>query len=104
MPWSSKPVKEQEKQSKEDKEEMPEKKPDIELRKEVAKIAMTASLGAAVFTAPFLKGNRTAKNIHTGAGVLLAGFALWHHLLYQPEKRKVRRAKKKQENTTENQA
>ncbi len=57
------------------------------MRKEVAKIAMTTALGVAVFTAPFLKKNRTAKSIHTGAGVLLTGFALWHHMLYQPEKR-----------------
>ncbi|PIE72527.1 MAG: hypothetical protein CSA19_02220 [Deltaproteobacteria bacterium] len=76
---------------------MPAKKPDIELRKELAKIGMTASLGTAVFTTPFLKGNRTVKNIHTGAGLLLAGFALWHHMLYQPEKkRRVASAKKQQ--------
>ncbi len=67
---------------------MSEKKPDIELRKEVAKIGMTVSLGVAVFSAPFLKRNRTAKNLHTGAGLALTGFALWHHLLYQPERRK----------------
>ncbi len=77
---------------------MPEKKPDIELRKEVAKIGMIAALGAAVFTTPFLKRNRTAKNIHTGAGVLLAGFALWHHNLYQPEKKRARL--QKQQTTT----
>ncbi len=66
---------------------MAAKKPDIELRKEVAKIGMVAALGAAVFTTPFLKRSRTAKDIHTGAGVLLAGFALWHHSLYQPAKK-----------------
>ncbi len=76
---------------------MPAKKPDIELRKELAKIGMTASLGAAVFTTPFLKRNRTAKNIHTGAGLLLAGFALWHHMLYQPEKRHARALAKEQQ-------
>lgn len=67
---------------------MTEKKLDPELKKEIAKIAMTASLGATVLTAPFLKGRKTVKNIHTGAGVLFVGCALWHHFLYQPEKKK----------------
>ena len=52
---------------------MTEKKLDPELKKEIAKIAMTASLGATVLTAPFLKGRKTVKNIHTGAGVLFVG-------------------------------
>ncbi len=65
---------------------MPEKI-DREIKKEFAKIAMTASLGVAVVTAPYLRRNRTLKNIHTGAGLLLAGTALWHHLLYRPEKK-----------------
>nr|WP_319490415.1 hypothetical protein [uncultured Desulfobacter sp.] len=60
---------------------------DREIKKEFAKIAMTASLGVAVITAPFLKRNRTMKNIHTGAGLLLTGTALWHHFLYQSEKK-----------------
>ncbi len=74
---------------------MPEKPLDLETKKEIAKIAMTASLGVTVITAPFLKGNRsrTLKNIHTGAGALLVGVSLWHHFLYQPE----RKAKKQQE-------
>ncbi len=76
---------------------MPGKKPDIEVRKEVAKIGMTTALGVAVFTTPFLKRNRTVKNIHTGAGVLLAGFALWHHTLYQPEKKRAQAAAKKRQ-------
>ncbi|PID75300.1 MAG: hypothetical protein CSB23_04280 [Deltaproteobacteria bacterium] len=61
---------------------------DRDLQKEVAKIAMTASLATAVLSTPFLKGGKTMKNIHTGAGVLLVGFALWHHFLYQPDKKK----------------
>ncbi|MCG8552488.1 MAG: hypothetical protein MI799_18955 [Desulfobacterales bacterium] len=60
---------------------------DREIKKEVAKIAMTASLGVTVITAPFLKKNKTMKNIHTGAGVLLTGTALWHHFLYHSEKK-----------------
>ncbi|MGD9824361.1 hypothetical protein [Desulfobacter sp.] len=60
---------------------------DSEIKKEIAKITMTASLGVAVITAPFLKRNKLMKNIHTGAGVLLAGTALWHHFLYHSEKK-----------------
>ncbi len=65
---------------------MPEKI-DPEIKKEIAKITMTASLGVAVITAPFLKRNKIMKNIHTGAGLLLAGTALWHHFLYHSEKK-----------------
>ena len=65
---------------------MPEKL-DPEVKKEIAKITMTASLGVTVITAPFLKKNKTLKNIHTGAGVLLVGSALWHHFLYHSEKK-----------------
>jgi len=61
---------------------------DLETKKEVAKIGMTVTMGVTVVTAPFMKKNRLIKNIHTGAGVLLVGFSLWHHLLYQPEKRR----------------
>ncbi|WP_035239129.1 hypothetical protein [Desulfobacter vibrioformis] len=63
------------------------KKIDPEIKKEIAKITMTASLGVAVITAPFLKRNKTVKNIHAGAGVLLAASALWHHFLYHSEKK-----------------
>lgn len=63
-------------------------KMDLETKKEVAKIGMTVTMGVTVVTAPFMKKNRLIKNIHTGAGVLLVGFSLWHHLLYQPEKKK----------------
>ncbi len=65
---------------------MPEKI-DLEMKKELAKIGMTASLAVTVFTALYIK-NKTVKKIHTGAGVALAGFSLWHHLLYQPDKKK----------------
>lgn len=68
---------------------MPEKL-DRETKKEIAKIGMTAALGITVITAPFLQGNRFMKNLHTGAGVALVALGLWHHLLYQPEKRKAK--------------
>ena len=61
---------------------------DTEIKKEMAKIGMTATLGATVVTTPFLKKNKLMKNIHTGAGMLLVGFSLWHHLLYQADKKK----------------
>ncbi|PHR27248.1 MAG: hypothetical protein COA36_09685 [Desulfotalea sp.] len=67
---------------------------DNETKKEVAKIAMTATLGATVITAPFLKGSKVMKNIHTGAGMLLVGFSLWHHFLYQADKKKKVRSNK----------
>jgi len=80
-------VKEQNVQLNEEEDEMLEKI-DNEVKKEIAKIGMTATLGATVVSAPFLKGNKAMKNIHTGAGVLLVGFSLWHHLLYQADKKK----------------
>ncbi|MBM9538774.1 hypothetical protein [Desulfobulbus alkaliphilus] len=70
---------------------MPEKL-DLETKKEIAKIGMTAALGITVVTAPFLKRNRLLKNLHTGAGVALAALGLWHHLLYQPETHKAKAA------------
>lgn len=60
---------------------------DLELQKEAAKIGMTATLGATVVTSMFMK-NKTAKKVHVGAGVAFCGFALWHHMLYQPSKKK----------------
>lgn len=72
---------------KEENDEMLEKI-DTEIKKEMAKIGMTATLGATVVTTPFLKKNKLMKNIHTGAGMLLVGFSLWHHLLYQADKKK----------------
>lgn len=61
---------------------------DLEVQKEAAKIGMTATLGATVVTSMFMK-NKTAKKVHIGAGVAFCGFALWHHMLYQPKKKKV---------------
>ncbi len=57
---------------------------DLEIQKEAAKIGMTATLGATVVTSMFMK-NKTAKKVHVVAGVAFCGFALWHHMLYQPK-------------------
>lgn len=71
---------------KEEKKEMKEEKLfDLELQREVAKIGMTATLGATVATSMFMK-NKFAKNTHVIAGVAFCGFALWHHMLYQTKK------------------
>ena len=61
---------------------------DLEIQKEVAKIGMTATLGATVVTSMFMK-NSVAKKVHVVAGVALCGFALWHHMLYQPANKKL---------------
>ncbi|AXH15712.1 hypothetical protein [Malaciobacter mytili] len=61
-------------------------KVDNEIKKEVAKIGMTATLGATVVTSMFMK-NSIAKKTHIVAGAAFCGFALWHHMLYQPEKK-----------------
>ncbi|RBQ32801.1 hypothetical protein ACNSOS_10480 [Aliarcobacter vitoriensis] len=58
---------------------------DLEVQREVAKIGMTATLGATVVTSMFMK-NSVAKKTHVVAGVAFCGFALWHHMLYQPKK------------------
>ena len=58
---------------------------DLEIQKEAAKIGMTATLGATVVTSMFMK-NSIAKKTHVVAGVAFCGFALWHHMLYQPKK------------------
>ncbi len=60
---------------------------DLETKKEVAKIGMTASLGVVVGTS-FAMKSKTMTNLHIGAGVALVGFSLWHHLLYQSPKTK----------------
>lgn len=62
-------------------------KVDNEIKKEVAKIGMTATLGATVITSMFMKNN-IAKKTHIIAGAAFCGFALWHHMLYQPENKK----------------
>lgn len=60
---------------------------DLELQREAAKIGMTATLGATVVTSMFMK-NSVAKKVHVVAGVAFCGFAVWHHMLYQPKKTK----------------
>lgn len=59
---------------------------DLELQKEAAKIGMTATLGATVVTSMFMK-NKLAKKTHIIAGAAFCGFALWHHMLYEPKKK-----------------
>lgn len=63
---------------------------DKELKREAAKIGMTATLGATVVTSMFMK-NKIAKRVHVVAGVAFCGFALWHHTLYdkKPSKKKL---------------
>lgn len=60
---------------------------DLDTKKELAKIGMTASMGITVATSFYMK-NKFMKNLHIGAGVALVGFSFWHHMLYQPEKKK----------------
>ncbi len=60
---------------------------DLDTKKEIAKIGMTASLGLTVATSFFMK-NKFSKNLHIVAGTALVGFCLWHHYLYQPPKKK----------------
>ena len=69
------------------KEEKESFKIDLDTKKEIAKIGMTASLGITVATSFYMK-NRLAKRVHVVAGAALIGFSLWHHLLYQPQKNK----------------
>ncbi|OUR70488.1 hypothetical protein A9Q76_07270 [Arcobacter sp. 31_11_sub10_T18] len=59
---------------------------DLELKKEAAKIGMTATLGATVVTSMFMK-NKLMKKTHIYAGVAFCGFALWHHTLYGSKKK-----------------
>lgn len=56
---------------------------DLDTKKEIAKIGMTASMGITVATSFYMK-NKFMKNLHIGAGVALVGFSFWHHMLYQP--------------------
>ncbi len=63
---------------------------DLETQRELAKLGMAASLGTAVLTTPFLKRNKGLRKVHTGAGMLLVGFSLWHHWLYQPQQRQAK--------------
>lgn len=57
---------------------------DLDTKREIAKIGMTASMGITVATSFYMK-NKFMKNLHIGAGVALVGFSFWHHMLYQPE-------------------
>ncbi|MCJ8327001.1 MAG: hypothetical protein MJK08_07890 [Campylobacterales bacterium] len=59
---------------------------DLEIQREAAKIAMSATLGATVVTSMFMK-NKLAKKTHIIAGAAFCGFALWHHMLYQTKKK-----------------
>ena len=59
---------------------------DLDTKKEIAKIGMTASLGIVTATSFYMK-NDLMKNLHIGSGVALIGFSFWHHMLYQPDKR-----------------
>ncbi len=60
---------------------------ELDTKREIAKIGMTATMGITVATSFYMK-NRFMKNLHIGAGVGLVGFSLWHHFLYQPDKKK----------------
>jgi len=66
---------------------------DLEIKKEIAKIGMTTTLGATVVTSMFMK-NKAMKKLHVGAGVAFVGFAVWHHLLYKPSIVKNKQIKK----------
>lgn len=63
---------------------------DLDTKKEIAKIGMTASMGITVATSLYMK-NKFMKNLHIGAGVALVGFSFWHHMLYQPEEKKTKK-------------
>lgn len=59
---------------------------DLDTKREIAKIGMTATMGITVATAFYMK-NKTMKNLHVGAGFALVGFSFWHHMLYKPNKK-----------------
>ena len=73
---------------------------DLDTKKEIAKIGMTASMGITVATSFNMKG-KVMKNLHIGAGVALVGFSLWHHLLYQPDKKEKKAINDTKEETTD---
>ncbi|WP_321314432.1 STAS/SEC14 domain-containing protein [Halarcobacter sp.] len=60
---------------------------DLDTKKEIAKIGMTATMGITVATSMYMK-NKFMKRLHVVAGVALVGFSYWHHTLYQPTKKK----------------
>ena len=61
---------------------------DLDTKKEIAKIGMTASLGIVTATSFYMK-NDFMKNLHIGSGVALIGFSFWHHMLYQADKKEL---------------
>ncbi len=64
---------------------------DLDTKRELAKIGMTASMGITVATGFYMK-NRFMKHLHVAAGVALVGFSIWHHTLYKkPSKKKSKR-------------
>ncbi len=67
---------------------------DLDTKKELAKIGMTATMGITVVTSLYMK-NKTMKYLHVGAGVALVGFSYWHHTLYQGDKKKKKAKKEK---------
>ena len=73
---------------------------DLDTKKEVAKIGMTASMAIVIGTSFGMK-SKVMKNLHIGAGVALVGFSLWHHMLYQPSKKSSVKAAHKAETTSE---
>ena len=62
----------------------------LDTKKEIAKIGMTLSLGTLVLTSLNLK-SKTSKVLHTTSGVTLLGFSIWHHFLYKPDKKVVKK-------------
>ncbi len=60
---------------------------DLDTKRELAKIGMTASMGITVVSGFYMK-NKFMKNIHVAAGVALVGFCIWHHTLYNKPKKK----------------
>ena len=59
----------------------------LEKKKELAKVGMSATLLATVATSMFMK-KKFAKKTHIVCGVALCGFELWHHMLYDKPKQK----------------
>jgi|APSaa5957512622_1039677.scaffolds.fasta_scaffold07016_6 hypothetical protein len=53
---------------------------DCEIKRELAKTGMAATLGLTLATALHMKGIN--KKIHIIAGSVFVGFALWHHTMY----------------------
>ncbi len=73
---------------------------DLDTKKEIAKIGMTASLGVVLGTSFYMKNN-FIKNLHIGSGVALIGFSFWHHMLYQPDKKETQTKQIKNESKKE---